>query len=79
MTLTGCRRGSRPEERREEGGRKEEGRGRATLTGWYTLLSLYCAVPTEAGRSFGAGGVSRTGKAKPCKGCGRPDYGGGTA
>ena len=42
-----------------------------------TLLSLYCAVPTEAGRSFGAGRASRTGRATPCKGCGRLGYGGG--
>ena len=46
-----------------------------TLTGWYTLLSLYCAAPTEAGRS--AGGASRTGRATPCEGCGRLGYGGG--
>jgi len=42
-----------------------------------TLLSLYCAVPTGAGRSFGAGGASRTGRATPCEGRGRPGYGGG--
>jgi len=48
-----------------------------TLTDWYTLLSLYCAVPTGAGRSFGAGGASRTGRARPCEGRGRPGYGGG--
>ena len=42
-----------------------------------TLLSLYCVVPTGAGRSFGAGGASRTGRATPCEGRGRPGYGGG--
>jgi len=41
------------------------------------LLSLYCAAPTGAGRSFGAGGASRTGRATPCEGCGRLGYGGG--
>jgi len=48
-----------------------------TLTGWYALLSLYCVVPTGAGRSFGAGGASRTGRATPYEGCGRLGYGGG--
>ena len=42
-----------------------------------TLLSLYCVVPTGAGRSFGAGGASRTGRAAPSEGRGRPGYGGG--
>ena len=42
-----------------------------------TLLSLYCVVPTGAGRSFGAGGASRTGRAKPYKRRDRPGYGGG--
>jgi len=42
-----------------------------------TLLSLYCVVPTGAGRSFGAGGASRTGRATPCEGRGRLGYGGG--
>ena len=62
-----------PEERREEGGgrRKEEAWHR------HALLSLYCVVPTGAGRSFGAGGASRTGRATPCEGCGRLGYGGG--
>ena len=41
------------------------------------LLSLYCAVPNGAGRSFGAGGASRTARATPCEGRGRPGYGGG--
>ena len=65
--------------RRRGGKRGEEGgrRRTVTLTGWYTLLSLYCVVPTGAGRSFGAGGASRTGRAKPCEGCGRLGYGGG--
>jgi len=41
-----------------------------------TLLSLCCVVPTGAGRSFGAGGASRTGRAAPCEVRGRPGYGG---
>jgi len=41
------------------------------------LLSLYCVVPTGSGRSFGAGGASRTGRTTPCEGCNRPDFGGG--
>ena len=39
----------------------------------FTLLSLYCVVPTGAEGGFGAGGASRTGKATPCEGCGRPE------
>ena len=63
----------------EEGRGGEEGGRRRTvaLTGWYTLLSLYCVVSNGAGRSFGAGGASRTGRATPYEGCGRLGYGGG--